>query len=421
MTLESLLWKKVALLGLGKNNQGLADYFDSHGVEYSVFQDWKKPEELTEKLMRFEVLFRTPGLPYLSEPIQKARDQGILVYSQTKLFFDLCPAQIIGVTGTKGKGTTAALIRDILEASGKKVWLAGNIGQDPFEFLDEIRTADVVILELSSFQLQDLHKSPHIAVVLNIIADEHIDNTATYATHYSEVEYFDSKANILKYQKDNDFAVLHPDLPDWLKKLGYAQKLIIDTRDALGYKTRLLGKHNFENIAAAVVVAKIFQVPEIFVQKAVATFSGLPHRLEFLGTYEGITYVDDSGATTPAKTIAAIEAVSGEIILILGGSLKKVDYQVLAKFLEENPRVRGLVVVGAATPIILKLLSDFHGQILTGAKNMDQILAQARSLAHSGDTILLSPATASHDMFKDFIDRGEQFSYAAKYKQNSKN
>ena len=195
MTLEALRGKKIAIVGMGVNNKGLAEYFREQGIGFETIDGWESRDELIGKLDNYDVIFRTPGLPYLSRAVQQAKEKGVEIYSQTKLFFDLCPAKIIGVTGTKGKGTTATLIYEILktnplrpslaplrrggQAQGQKVFLAGNIGEDPFQFLDKLRKDDWVILELSSFQLQDQHKSPHIAVVLKITPD-HLDHHKTF-------------------------------------------------------------------------------------------------------------------------------------------------------------------------------------------------------------------------------------------------
>src|SRR6185503_10326551 len=154
--LDNLRGKKIAVVGLGTNNRHLADFLTQQGIEFEIIDGWKDKDDLIGKLDRFEIIFRTPGLPYLSKAVQQAKASGVTVSSQTKLFFELCPSPIIGVTGTKGKGTTSSLITKILETAGKKVWLGGNIGTDPFEFINQIKPTDFVVLELSSFQLQDL-------------------------------------------------------------------------------------------------------------------------------------------------------------------------------------------------------------------------------------------------------------------------
>jgi UDP-N-acetylmuramoylalanine--D-glutamate ligase len=320
MSIEQLKHKKIAIVGLGVNNQKMAEYFTRREISYESIKEWKSPDELIGILDHFNIIFRTPGLPYLSKAIQQAKKAGVEISSQTKLFFELCPAQVIAVTGTKGKGTTSSLIAKILETAGKKVYLGGNFGRDPFEFLDELKPTDFVVLELSSFQLQDLEASPHIAVVLNITED-HMNH------HQTMDEYVHAKSQIIAFQKPQDFAVLHPKLPDWLKELGQGKKVFFVPSEFSKFETKLLGEHNLDNIAAAATVAKILKIDEALIQKTVAEFEPLPHRLKVLGTFEGITYVDDGFSTNIEPTMAAIDSLSGKIILIVGGSDKGLNFQ----------------------------------------------------------------------------------------------
>jgi UDP-N-acetylmuramoylalanine--D-glutamate ligase len=408
--LENLQGKKIGIVGRGVNNQKLIEYLAKHGLKFVVVQDWKKNSDLTGKLNGFDVIFRTPGLPFLAPAIAEAKKAGVEIYSQTKLFFDLCRAPIVGVTGTKGKGTTSTLIAKILEAGGHKVYLAGNIGKDPFEFLDFLHPDDLVVLELSSFQLQDLHKSPHVAVVLNITAD-HLDETGTYekSAHGSLKEYFDAKIQILAHQTESDFAVLSAQLPHKAKGIGKGQKIIFDPKDVADYKFKLLGRHNLENIAAAVAVGKIFKVEERKMLKVVEEFEPLPHRLQKVLEKEGITYVDDSISTNEDSTIAAIAAFDTPIILILGGSSKGLDYLKLGAVIKRSSHIKAVVVVGQEAPKILRAIEGFEGKIFVDAKSMAEIVKYAESVAEKGDTIVLSPAAASFDMFKSYADRSEQF------------
>ena len=408
--MENLKGKKIGVIGLGINNQKLVDYFKKHGLDFEIVDNWKANSDLVGKLDHFDIIFRTPGLPYLSPAIVQAKQKGVEISSQTKLFFDLCPCPIIGVTGTKGKGTTSTLISKILEAGDHKVWLAGNIGTDPFEFVDFLHPTDIVVLELSSFQLQDMHKSPHIAVVLNITAD-HLDESGTYSksAHGSLKEYFEAKTQILAHQSEKDFAVISHLLPDSVQKIGHGRKIIFRPDEVQDFENHLIGRHNLENIAAANAVAKILGVPEIKVREAVSKFDGLPHRLQKVLVKNGITYIDDSISTNEDSTIAAIQAFSQPLILILGGSSKGLDYKKLGQVITEADHLKGLVVVGEEAPKILEVTKGYKGTILTGAKSMGEIVAMAESIAESGDTVLLSPAAASFDMFKSYKDRAEQF------------
>jgi len=397
--LENLRGKKIAIVGLGKNNQKLADYLTSKEINYDVIDDWSNPDELIGRLDEYQIIFRTPGLPFLSNAVAEAKSKGVEISSQTKLFFKLCPANIIGVTGTKGKGTTSSLLAQILETSGQKTWLAGNIGRDPFEFLDQIQPPDLVILELSSFQLQDLDQSPHIAVVLNITSD-HLNH------HQSVEEYISAKSSILKFQTNQDYAILHKSLPESFKNLGRAQKIFFDAKDASRFETKLLGEHNLENIAAAAVVAKLIGVDESAIRKVVLEFEPLDHRLKVIKQIRGITYIDDGYSTNIESAIAAIKAISSPLILIVGGFDKGLDFSPLIEKINQSRNIKGLIVIGQVTS---KIAPKLPGQVLTGAGKMQEILAQAQSLASSGDTILFSPATSSFDLFKNETDRGEQF------------
>ncbi|HEX9503654.1 MAG TPA: UDP-N-acetylmuramoyl-L-alanine--D-glutamate ligase [Patescibacteria group bacterium] len=400
--LEKVKGQKIAIVGMGKNNQKLADFFKQRKINFEVIDDWENPDELIGKLDTFDIIFRSPGLPYNSQAIQQAKSAGVEISSQTKLFFELCPSPIIGVTGTKGKGTTSSLIAKIIEAASKKVWLAGNIGTDPFEFLDEIKPDDLVVLELSSFQLQDLEKSPHIAVVLSITPD-HLNH------HKDFEEYIKAKANIIAHQRDKDFAILHSTLPQLFKDSGNGKKIVIDPKSVASYKTKLLGQHNLDNIAAAVAVAKILEIDDEIVRKTIAAFEPLPHRLSILKTVNNITYVDDGFSTNIEPTLAAIEAIETPIVLVMGGSDKGLDFTRLGSAIKSSKKVKGLVVIGDVTDKILKSVQDFKGEILTGARAMPEIVDQAQKLAMPGDTVLFSPATASFGLFKNEFDRAEQF------------
>ncbi len=401
MTLNDLQTRKIVILGLGTNNRHLAEYLKKNQIRFDVLE-WQSPDELAGKLDAYDLIFRTPGLPYLSKAIVQAKASGAEISSQTKLFFELCPAPIIGVTGTKGKGTTSSLIAAILAVAGRKAWLAGNIGQDPFEFLDQIKSTDWVIMELSSYQLEDMNRSPHLAVVLNITSD-HLDY------HKSQTAYMKAKTSILEFQTDQDAAFLHKKLPESFHNLGRGRKIFFDPASVMNFETQLLGLHNRDNIAAAAAVGRFLGIAESVIREAVSKFKPLPHRTEVLGTIRGITYIDDGVSTNIEPAMAAIDVVTTPLVLIVGGHDKGLDFTELGKKIINSNHIKGLVVVGQVTDKILKAAAGFSGKILTGARNMAEILTQARSLALPGDTVLISPATDSFDMFKNTYDRAEQF------------
>lgn len=400
--MENLRGKKIAILGMGANNKHLAEYLKKFGIPFDVFENWKSHDELLGKLTGYDMLFRTPGLPYFSKPIQEAVQAGVEVSSQTRLFFELCPAKIVGVTGTKGKGTTSSLITAILTAAGHKAWLGGNIGKDPFEFLSQVTSSDIVVMELSSFQLQDLNHSPHVAVVLNITPD-HLNH------HSNFEEYMDAKTSILKYQTEADFAIIHPSLPDLFKGLGLSQKTFIDPKAVASFERKLLGEHNLDNIAAAVQAAKILGVADDVIKSAVASFEPLPHRLKVIREHQGVTFIDDGFSTNIDPAIAAIEAIKQPIVLIVGGHDKGLDFTSLGEKIKAAGNVKAVVLVGQVTEKIQAAISGYVGEVATGAKDMQEIISQATSLAAPGDVVLFSPATSSFDMFKNEYDRAEQF------------
>lgn len=431
MTLDELRGKQIAVLGLGENHKHLVRYFDKHKIRYTLIDKWQSDLDLD--VLGFEVVFRTPGLRFNSKPIQEAASRGAQIYSQTKLFFDLCPAKIIGVSGTKGKGTTATLISKILEAAvprqarDSKVYLAGNIGRDPFEFLDELVASDWVVLELSSFQLQDLHRSPHVAVMLKI-TPEHLDY------HKDFEEYLAAKKSIVKFQSEKDYAVLNYDseVTRELARETRAQifwnsitqevkpgcfvrgeNIVLDDAPIMKVsEVGLIGMFNLENVTAAIAAAAAAGVrDQDAISRAVSEFRGLPHRLEFAAEIKGVRYYDDSFSTTPQTAMAALSVFTEPIILIAGGSEKNADYTELAETIAQK-KVKSLLAIGITGPKIASAArkAGFVGKIYdTGLTDMEKIAAKADEITDPGDIVLLSPASASFDMFVNYKQRGELF------------
>jgi len=493
MKTSDLQNKKIAILGLGIEGIALANYFDSEGIIYSLLDlatsekllsraedDGQKElvdllqkvsserkifgEDYLNNLKEFDVIFRSPGIPYLHQKIQEARESGATISSQIKFFFDLCPAPIIGVTGTKGKGTTASLIQAILHkafqetrnkrqdtnklqtTNHKNVYLAGNIGTPAITLLKDIGPEDWVILELSSFQLQDLEKSPHIATVLNISID-HLDY------HEDEAEYHEAKQSIVKYQTASDFAIINQDyltsfefaaLTD-AQKYYFSQKNSVEEgayvrlkiKDerlkieddrlkikevVLRYKGEetvicrsdeiaLVGEHNLANIAAAAITARIVGVDLKTISEVSKSFKGLPHRIEFVKEIGGVKFYNDSFATNPDPTMAAIDSFVAPKIIILGGSSKGADFSELADKISIS-NVKACVLIGSEAKKLEEALrsSKFKGVILNNdSNNIDEIVRESMKFAKSGDIIILSPACASFGMFKNYKDRGCKF------------
>ena len=416
--------KKIAVIGEGIEGISSAKYLKSKGAKVTIL-DQKQGSNYLDNLEDYDLVVRSPGIKI--EMLEKyvSRDK---ITSQTKTFFDICPCPIIGVTGTKGKGTTSTLIYEMLKKDGKDAYLGGNIGNTPFDFFEHLKSSSVVVLELSSFQLLDLHKSPHIAVIL-MITSEHLDY------HPNVLEYISAKRNIIKFQKATDFAIINRDYPasnesdvDALGKVFYVSrerevdngcfardgKIVIRTKDreipVFETKDLLLrGKHNYENVCAAVMAAYLAGVSIKNIQEVLADFAGLPHRLELVGVVNGAEYFNDSFSTTPETAIAAIEAFKEPEILILGGSSKNSNFQELGEVISKKGNIKAIIGIGVEWVRIKPFIKSKNIILIEGAKDMHTIVLAASKIAVSGDVVLLSPACASFDMFKNYKDRGEQF------------
>jgi UDP-N-acetylmuramoylalanine--D-glutamate ligase len=442
--------KKIAILGIGNENIALIKYLKKHNISNLTLCDkegeisdltlqigegdykFKLGEDYLSELKNFDLVFRTPGLPYLNSQIQDAKTNGVEISSQIKLFFELCPCPIIGITGTKGKGTTSTLIYEILkrefETNQKSnIYLAGNIGNAPIEFLDKLTEDDIVVLELSSFQLQDLEKSPHIAVVLNISSD-HLD------VHKSNEEYVEAKTNLVRHQKQADFAVINADYLTsfqfaaitqakvfWFSRrksvdfgcfiAGDTIVLRIHENDHELAKTGeilLRGEHNLENICAASIAGFLAGAKANSIKEVLKTFKGLEHRLELVGKLNGISFYNDSFSTNPDTAIAAIKSFSEPIVLIAGGSEKFADYQELGSEIDKST-IKTLVLIGETGPRIKKEIKNKNIKIIDQCQNLSEVMEAVKNEAASGDVVLLSPASASFDWFKNYKDRGNQF------------
>ncbi len=424
--------KKVAILGWGIDTRDCVPWLLEQGAKITVFDKkkvaengeefsgitWELGKEDFGDLTKFETVIRSPGVYRYRKEIIEAEKAGVEISSKTKLFFDLCPGQIIGVTGTKGKGTTATLIYQMLKAGSKEAYLGGNIGEKVFDFLPRLNKNSWVVLELSSFQLIDLSKSPHIAVVL-MVTSEHQD------WHPTVEEYVNAKKNIVSHQQKDDFSVVNRDYPHCRDIADAATGKVIwvsggDLKDFASGDIGLRGEHNRENVAAAATAAKLAGVPEPIIRKVIKTFKGLEHRLEEVAVIDGVTYFNDSFSTVPETTIAAIKSFREPLILIAGGSEKGSDFTHLGKEIIKAKNIRAVILIGLMAKRITKAVRQAENEqkkgksvkIVTGCRNMGEIITTARKLASRGDIILLSPAAASFDMFQNYKDRGNQFKKA---------
>ncbi|UCC64140.1 MAG: UDP-N-acetylmuramoyl-L-alanine--D-glutamate ligase [Anaerolineae bacterium] len=404
------------------------------------------PEEIFEA----DVVFLSPGVPFDSPVAQGARQRGIPLSSETRLFTRLCPAPIVGITGSSGKTTTTALVGEMLERSHPgRVWVGGNIGQPLIGHLDEIRPDDWVVMELSSFQLElfgpwDLGRrghgplfdpagwSPPVAAILNVTPN-HLDR------HRTMEAYTAAKREIIAYQKPGDAAVLGFDnavtrglaadcpgraiffgtagwkaagLEGWgafLDNDVIAVRLDGEARPVCrSGELRLRGQHNVENVLAACAIASAAGAGVKALRAAATTFEGLPHRLELVREFNGVRYYNDSIATSPERTIAALKSFGEPIVLLLGGRDKHLPWDDLARL--THRKARHAILFGEAAPIIQRAMQAVPGGCQVHlAATMEVATELAASLAQPGDMVLLSPGGTSFDAFQDFEERGERF------------
>ena len=440
--------KKVALLGAGIENLALIPHLLVAGAKVIVCDRGDRsdfPElspsvqlvagpEYLDDLGQYDVVFRVAGLPVATLekaliPLQKKP----LVTSPTDLFLALAPCQTIGVTGSKGKGTTSTMIGSILKASGKKAFVVGNIGQPMFDSFKDLGRDSFAIIELSSFQLEDLRHSPDIAVVLAITENDHLRPLSNQNPnfHLSVNDYVAAKAHItlfqtpqdrLVYVADNDYAIsiaqiskskkisvsqLSKDADFFVDQLGIVWtngKELVDLS-----KLGLKGQHVFLNTTAAIAVSEILKCREVDIAQGVANFQPLPHRLEQFADHNGVIYVDDSYATAPEAAIAAIGTFDAPIVWIAGGSTKGASFDELARVVAKST-VKQAILIGQEAPPIKESLSHFAQNLpVATPKTLAEAVKLAQKSAKSGDVVLLSPACASKDMFTNAADRGDQF------------
>lgn len=374
-------------------------------------------------LDQFDVIVRTAGL---NPNLILAENPGVesRITTAVNEFLRVCPTKnTIGVTGTKGKGTTSTLITRMLEAAGKQVFLGGNIGRSPMDFLADLTPESWVVLELSSFQLYDISHSPHIAVCLMVVP-EHLN------WHSDLNDYIGAKSNLFRWQQSTDTAIYFADnetshriasASPGAKLTYYAEpgasvherQIVIDNQTICSVdELRLLGEHNWQNVCAAVTA--VWQVTQdvAAIRSVLTTFTGLEHRLEFVREVDGVRYYDDSFGTTPETAIVAIQALKEPKVVILGGSDKGATFDELAKVVASS-NVRHAIIIGDTGPAIAEALrNEGFEHISHGGSTMPEMVAKAKDAARPGDVVLLSTGCASFGLFKDYKDRAAQFKTA---------
>ena len=450
--LSSLRNKTVAVIGIGVSNRPLIELLLSRGVAVTACDKKDRAtlgapaEELVGKGCRLrlgpdylkdlteDVIFRTPGMrPDLPE-LNAAVERGSTLTSEMEVFFEVCPCPILAVTGSDGKTTTTTIIAELLRAAGKTVHLGGNIGHPLLSETGGMRAGDIAVLELSSFQLMTMTRSPHIAVVTNL-APNHLDVHKDYA------EYISAKENIFTHQSASDIAVFNADnevtrsfvgrqrgalrtfsrretvergaylAPD---DAGEGQAIWMSNENGrrqvlplAGIK--LPGIHNVENYMAAIAAVDRL-VPDKIIRDFAKNFGGVEHRIELVRELDGVRYYNDSIASSPSRTIAGLNAFPEKVILIAGGKDKGISYGSLGPVVNEH--VKLLILCGATAGVIrasVEQAENYGGLEIADVEDYHQAVSLARSRAKEGDVIILSPASTSFDRFANFMERGRVF------------
>lgn len=447
---KSLHNKKVSFIGLGRSHRELLPMFASKGAIVTL-RDKRTREQIGEEadklealgikltlgenylenLCKEDIILRTPGMNYFTPALQQARKSGAFVTSEMELFFDLCPCKIYAVTGSDGKTTTTTVISEFLKAQGFSVFLGGNIGFPLLPRIEQIGPDDRAVVELSSFQLISMRKSPDVAVITNV-APNHLD------VHKDMQEYIDAKRNIYLHQggisrtvinADNEITAsflpeirgeamqfsrrITPDLGCYLAEDG---TLTMNDRHSVTPvlhmdEIRIPGIHNVENYLAA-ISAVWGEVSKENIVSVAKNFGGVEHRIEFVRELDGVTWYNDSIASSPTRTIAGLNSFKQKLILIAGGYDKKIPFEPLAPKIIEKVKV--LILMGVTAPKIEAAVTACEGYdpdqlTILHVSSMQEAVQKAREVAEKGDIVSLSPACASFDLYPDFEARGRHF------------
>lgn len=450
---------RIGILGFGQEGQAVLRYLNKHKLSATIYDEkpeneWlenalkeaqemraviKTGENYLDEIAESTLLFRSPGIWRHHPGILAAEQRGSIITSQTKWFFENNVAQIIGVTGTKGKGTTCSLIYEVLKAAKKECYLTGNIGKtQPLDFLDEINENTLVVYELSSFQLQDLTVSPQIGICLMTTSD-HLNH------HKNLEEYHSAKAAIATFQNPDDICIYNADYPasEKIGQLGSGHKVSISALNnesahlgafisgdsiqlhlnnqngSVNYSIncsnrKLRGAHNMENIAAAALVGLTLDIDLKIISTSVNNFPGLEHRLQLVKEAGGVSFYDDSISTVPDTTMAAVKSFTEPIHLLIGGSDKGLSYLGLIEFLKKQSNITSVTLLGEVGNKLKTLFSDVGNESSTITingpfVNLEEALKTINANIKPGDIVLLSPAAASFDMFQNYAERGQKF------------
>ena len=432
--------KNIVVLGLGVSNRPLVRLLLQYGCKVTGC-DKTPREKLDEELLELEQLgcrlqtgedyladlsgdlvFRTPGMHPANPALEGLRQAGAEITSEMEVFFELCPCALIAVTGSDGKTTTTTLISEMLKAAGKTVWLGGNIGTPLLPLLDQMQAGDLAVVKLSSFQLMDMRRSPHIAVVTNL-APNHLD------VHKDMAEYVEAKKNIFRFQKESDLLVLNADNAITAEFTGngatryFSRKqkadicldgatilrdgaAVLDTREIA-----IPGVHNIENYMAAILAVEGL-VDDETIRKVAREFGGVEHRIELVRVKDGVKFYNDSIASSPSRTIAGLNSFDQKVLLIAGGYDKHIPYDVLGPVICRQ--VKKLYVNGATAGQIRQAVEQSAEYTPGNPEIIDcgdftTAVHRAAADAKNGDVVLMSPASAAFDQFKNFMVRGDYF------------
>ena len=438
---ENLRGKKIALLGLGVSNQPIVKLLLEFGCDVTGC-DRTPREKLDESILELErmgcklrvgpgyldglqadIVYRTPGMHPAHPALEQLRSQGAYVTSEMADFFRLCPCPIIAVTGSDGKTTTTTLISEMLKAAGNRVWLGGNIGTPLLPLVRQMKQTDYAVVELSSFQLQDMESSPDRAVITNL-SPNHLD------VHKDMDEYVDAKRNIYLHQGSDGLLILNADNAITAEMRGVGEtrffsrqgkdvrvrlengiiyrgsEAVLETKDII-----LPGVHNIENYMTAIAAVEGL-VSDDVIHRVAATFGGVAHRIELVRIKDGVRYYNDSIASSPSRTIAGLRSFTEKVMLIAGGYDKNIPYDVLGP--EVCRHVKKLYLGGATGPKIRAAVEncpEYDPSLLQieDCGDFDGAVYAAVRDAKEGDIVLMSPASASFDQFKNFEVRGDHF------------
>ena len=410
LILNRLTGKRILVLGFGREGRSTLRFLNKYLPEAEVAVADKNPmegvnhsgEHYLEAMYDYDIVIKTPGIS-----LKDFNTKEVEVTSQTDLFLSQFHGQTIGVTGTKGKSTTTSLIYHLLKSSGRDAILTGNIGIPCFDVMEDIKPESIVVYELSAHQLEYVHNSPHVGVLLNVF-EEHLDHFGSMS------RYAMAKLNIMRFMGEDDIAVIHESLLDdaWRLFVNNIVFSLFDISDCVDESALpLKGEHNLLNVKAALLACYAYDetdyrewVPYLY------TFKPLEHRLEPVGTFNGLTFYNDSISTIPQATIEACKALGRVDFLLLGGFDRGIDYRPLAEYLKEHP-VPYLLFTGKAGERMLELMD---GPALYRYHNMEEAFAYIAQKAKAGDVCLLSPAASSYDQYKNFEERGAKFKALAR-------